>query len=96
MCIRDSSYSTRTTGKSTHFLTIIEPFEEKDAAMIQTVEARSESELKVVLKDGTEHSISIRGLADAKQPTVTFRELKAGKVVAEENSWASAGAPLAR
>ena len=90
------SYSTRTTGKSTHFLTIIEPFEEKDAAMIQTVEARSESELKVVLKDGTEHSISIRGLADAKQPTVTFRELKAGKVVAEENSWASAGAPLAR
>ena len=57
--------------------------------MIQTVEARSESELKVVLKDGTEHSISVRGLADEKKPTVTFRELRAGKVVAKENSGAS-------
>ena len=80
------TYSTRTRGKSAHFLTVIEPFEKKEASMIRTVEARSESELKVVLKDGTEHSISIRGLADDKEPAVIFRESREGKVIAEERS----------
>ena len=65
---------------------VIEPFEKKEASMIRTVEARSESELKVVLKDGIEHSISIRGLADDKEPAVIFRKSREGKVIAEERS----------
>ena len=90
------AYSTRTTGRSAHFLTVIEPFEKKETSMIRTVEAHSESELKVMLKDGTEHAISIRGLAHETNPAVTFKESRAGKVLAEESSSDSSRAGLSR
>ena len=42
--------------------------------------------LKVGLKDGAEHVISIKGLADKEMPTATLRESRAGRVIAEETS----------
>ncbi len=69
-----------------HHKTDLSPLDVSLPDMIQTVEARSGSEIKVAPKDGTEHSIAIMGLADGDKPVVTFRESKAGKVVAEESS----------
>jgi hypothetical protein len=54
--------------------------------MIQTVEALSATELSVLLRDGTEHRISIENLNSNKKPSVRFKEVKAGKVLAEEKS----------
>lgn len=78
------AYSTRSTGKSAHFLTVIEPFEKEESSMIETVEALSESELRIVLRDGTEQRITVRGLSDSDKPSATFRESRDGKVIAEE------------
>jgi hypothetical protein len=65
---------------------VIEPFEEESSSMIQTVEALSATELSVLLRDGTEHRISIKDLNSNKKPSVRFKEVKAGKVLAEEKS----------
>ena len=52
--------------------------------MIETVEALSESELRIVLRDGTEQRITVRGLSGSDKPSATFRESRDGKVIAEE------------
>jgi len=38
------------------------------------------------LKDGTENSISIKGLNSKDTPSVNFKEIKNGKITAEEKS----------
>tara|TARA_B100001063_G_scaffold99040_1_gene92579 strand:- start:3565 stop:7158 length:3594 start_codon:yes stop_codon:yes gene_type:complete len=80
------TYGARSKGESAQFLTVIEPFEEESSSMIQTVEALSATELSVLLRDGTEHRISIENLNSNKKPSVRFKEVKAGKVLAEEKS----------
>jgi hypothetical protein len=80
------TFSVRSKGESAQFLTVIEPFEEESSSMIQTVEALSATELSVLLRDGTEHRISIKDLNSNKKPSVRFKEVKAGKVLAEEKS----------
>ena len=80
------TFSTRTKGKSAQFLTVIEPFEKEGASMVKTVEALSATELKVILRDGREHWVSIEGLHRKNKPGVSFKESKAGKVLAEEKS----------
>lgn len=57
--------------------------------MIEAVQALSGNELSVVLRDGTEHRISMSGLSGRGQPAATFRESRAGRVIAGEKSWGS-------
>ena len=57
--------------------------------MIEAVQALSGNELSVVLRDGTEHRISMSGLSGRGQPSATFRESRAGRVIAGEKSWGS-------
>ncbi|MDA7516184.1 hypothetical protein N8558_00705, partial [bacterium] len=80
------TFSVRSKGESAQFLTVIEPFEEESSSMIKAVEALSATELKVSLKDGRQHQISIKGLHREDKPSVSFKEFKAGKVLAEEKS----------
>ena len=80
------TFSVRSKGESAQFLTVIEPFEEESSSMIKAVEALSATELKVSLKDGRQHRISIKGLHREDKPSVSFKEFKAGKVLAEEKS----------
>ena len=54
--------------------------------MIQSVNAVSSTELKVLLKDGTENLISIKGLEKMDTPSVDFKEIKDGRITAEEKS----------
>ena len=60
------TYGAHSKGESAQFLTVIEPFEKEEASMIQTVEALSATELKVLLRDGTERWISIKDLNGKK------------------------------
>ena len=80
------TYSTRTKGKSSQFLTVIEPFDKKESSMVKMVEAISANEIKVLLKDGIEHRIFIEGLKNKEKPSVTFREFKGGRLTIEEQS----------
>ena len=80
------TYSTRTKGKSSQFLTVIEPFDKKESSMVKMVEAISANEIKVLLKDGIEHRIFIKGLKNKEKPSVTFREFKGGRLTIEEQS----------
>ena len=57
--------------------------------MIEAVQALSGNELSVVLRDGTEHRISMSRLSGRGQPSATFRESRAGRVIAGEKSWGS-------
>ncbi len=81
-----NSFSTRSHGKSAHFLTLIEPFDKESSSMIQYVNAVSSTQLKVLLKDGTKNLISIKGLDSKDTPSVNFKEIKNGKITAEEKS----------
>ena len=81
-----NSFSTRSHGKSAHFLTLIEPFDKESSSMIQSVSAVSSTELRVSLKDGTENLISIKGLEGISMPSVNLKEIKDGKITAEEKS----------
>ena len=81
------TYSTRTKGKTARFLTVIEPFEKEGASMVRKVEALSASELKVVLADGTEQTISIEGLTSGREGSkVTLTESSGGRIRIKEEA----------
>jgi hypothetical protein len=75
----------RSAGKDAHFLTVIEPFEDK--RMIKKATATAADTLHVELADGREQNIKIINLeGDGKDIAVELTELKDGALVRSENT----------
>jgi len=79
------THSTRVKGKTAGFLTAIEPFEDK--SVLAAVNADSEDQLTVSLKDGRVHKYQVGGFHERDgKVKVTMTEMKDGKVLREEES----------
>lgn len=79
---RRKSLSFRTTGKTTQYLTVVEPFEAE--SVIAKVTADSANEVTVELKDGRTHKLNFQGLEKGEDLKVTIQEFKGGDLVREE------------
>jgi hypothetical protein len=75
----------RSIGKEAHFITVIEPFEDK--RMVKSAVATNDSTLRVELNDGRVQEIHFSGLdGDGKTIIATMSENKDGKVLRSETS----------
>ena len=83
---RRKTLAVRTAGKTTRYLSVIEPYEKESA--IKSVKAKSANELVVELTDGRVQEIMIAEL-DGKsgKAKVSVRELQNGKLIREEKSY---------
>lgn len=82
---RRKTYAVRTKGKTTRYLTIIEPFENQSA--IKTVEATDADHLKITLTDGRVQEICINNFEGEKgSPHISVKESKNGKIIRQEQT----------
>lgn len=78
--------SYRTKGTEAHFLTVIEPYEDKKA--VKTVRAVDEFSVEVELFDGRVQFVTITGMNGINEgkPAISIVEKKDGKVLREEKT----------
>jgi hypothetical protein len=82
---RRKTYSIRSQGTEARFLTVIEPFEDKNA--VQKAEAPDADHIRVTLIDGRVQEIALRGFTgDGKAIDVEITETKNGKTVRSEST----------
>ena len=82
---RTKSYSVRSKGKQARFLTVIEPYENKN--VVASVRALSANKLEVKLKDGRAQQIDITGIDGGEDDIkVVITEKKKGKVLRTETA----------
>jgi hypothetical protein len=79
---RRKTLSFRTTGKQTNYITVIEPFEDRN--LIKNVTATSANEVTIELKDGRTHILTFQGLEKGTDLTSSIKEFKNGELVREE------------
>jgi len=82
---RRKTMASRTYGKKTMYLTVIEPYEDK--SVIKSVNATSPNELVVELTDGRVQKVSISGFeANNGNIKIVSKEFIDGKLIREEHS----------
>jgi hypothetical protein len=85
---RRKVYAIRSQGTEAHFLTVLEPYEDK--AVVKSATATSPDTLRVELTDGRTQEITIQNLNGSwKDISVQIKEMKAGQVVRRETTSAT-------
>ena len=80
---RRKSLSFRTSGKETRYLTVIEPYEDKN--VVESVKAVSADEVEIKLVDGRKHVIQIENFAKGEDIQVLIQEYKNGNLIRKES-----------
>ena len=82
---RRKVFAIRSQGTETHFLTVLEPYE--DTPMVKSAVALSADKLRVELADGRVQEITIKNLdGDGKNISAEITENKDGQIVRHESS----------
>ena len=80
---RRRTISTRVTGKTAKFITIVEPYE--DNKMIEKVEAINETKIKIYLRDGRCQVIEVQNLDNVdKDISIEMKEYTGERLLREE------------
>jgi len=80
---RRKTYAVRQHGKIGRFITVIEPYEEKQ--IVSRVTATSENQVEITCHDGRVHVISAHDI-QSNAPSVSFREIKDRELKYEEKT----------
>lgn len=86
--------SVRTTGQDAHFLTVVEPYENR--SVVKSARATGANTLRVELTDGRIQEITIQNLdSDSPKVSVTITESKNGTMLRAENALSDSSPPPA-
>ena len=81
---RRKSLSFRTTGTSTRYITVIEPYEAEN--VVKSVNSNSPDQVEVEFVDGRRHLITIENFEAGEDIKVNIQEYKDGRLTAQEFS----------